>query len=581
MKGVEKPGSPAPRHPLTMRGERDRFVALAFCWADLLLELDSSETVVFAAGATQPLLGRSAEDLVGLALPELIVERDRSLVQALLGIARKHGRIENVAVRLQCARGTTPLLTFAGYRLEDLEGHFFLAFRMGAPGREEGAGRHLTRDAESGLYDAVAFTEVVSRHLQPGDKGGDDSLMTLLLLPDYDSFSARLDAESNRNLLTTFGACMRAHSVDGDAAARIGTDRWGLLHSPDLDIADLESQLQHFARDADPAGKGVRVESATVEVDTEEVRGADLANGLVYAINRFRTAKGKDFTIKSLSTSISALVSAATKSVTAFKRVVADADFNIAFQPIIDVTTGDIHHYEALVRFHTEKRSQSSYEYIRFAEETGLIQDFDLAMVQKVLDWLSKAPRNKGYIVAVNVSGHSVASLAYVAALHTLLKDNTWVRGRLMFEITESARMEDLTVANRFIQGLRGEGYTVCLDDLGAGAANFEYLSALEVDVVKLDGSALRSAQTTRRGKAFLISLTNLCRDLDVLTVGEMVGDEKSLEFIRECGVQYAQGYLFGRPSTDIRSFEKTVPADLFPARRRSTRPIRGNTKGR
>ena len=576
MKGVEKPGFPAPRHPLTMRGERDRFVALAFCWADLLLELDSSETVVFAAGATQPLLGRSAEDLVGLALPELIVERDRSLVQALLGIARKHGRIENVAVRLQGAWGTTPLLTFAGYRLEDLEGHFFLAFRMGAPGREEGAGRHLTRDAESGLYDAVAFTEVVSRHLQSGDKGADDSLMTLLLLPDYDSFSARLDAESNRNLLTTFGACMRAHSVDGDAAARIGTDRWGLLHSPDLDIADLETQMHEFARDADPAGKGVTVESATVDVDTEEVRGEDLANGLIYAINRFRTARGKDFTIKSLSTSISALVSAAAKSVTAFKRVVADADFNIAFQPIIDVTTGDIHHYEALVRFHTEQRKQSSYEYIRFAEETGLIQDFDLAMVQKVVDWLSKAPRNKGYIVAVNVSGHSVASLAYVAALHTLLKNNTWVRGRLMFEITESARMEDLTVANRFIQGLRGEGYTVCLDDLGAGAANFEYLSALEVDVVKLDGSALRSAQTTRRGKAFLISLTNLCRDLDVLTVGEMVGDEKGLEFIRECGVQYAQGYLFGRPSTDIRTFEKTVPADLFPARRQSTRPIRG-----
>ena len=576
MKGVEKPGSPAPRHPVTMRGERDRFVALAFCWADLLLELDSSETVVFAAGAAQPLLGRPAEDLVGLALPELIVERDRSLVQALLGIARKHGRIENVGVRLQGARGTTPLLTFTGYRLEDLEGHYFLAFRMGAPGREEGAGRHLTRDAESGLYDAAAFTEVVSRHLRPGDKGVNDSLMTLLLLPDYDSFSARLDTESNRNLLTTVGACLRAHSVDGDAAARIGTDRWGLLHSPGLDTAGLEKQLHEFALDADPAGEGVMVESATVEVDTDEVHGGDLANGLIYAINRFRTARGKDFTIKSLSTSISSLVSAAAKSVNAFKRVVADADFNVAFQPIIDVTTGDIHHYEALVRFHTEERRQSSYEYIRFAEETGLIQDFDLAMVRKVLGWLSTATRNKGYIVAVNVSGHSVASLAFVAALHNLLKENTWARGRLMFEITESARMEDLVVANRFIQGLRGEGYTVCLDDLGAGAANFEYLSALEVDVVKLDGSAVRSAQTTRRGKAFLISLANLCRDLDVLTVAEMVGDEKGLEFIRECGVQYAQGYLFGRPSTDIRSFEKTVPADLFPAGRQSTRPIRG-----
>jgi len=162
--------------------------------------------------------------------------------------------------------------------------------------------------------------------------------------------------------------------------------------------------LHDFARDADPAGEGITVETATVEVDTEEVRGGDLANGLIYAINRFRTAKGKNFTIKSLSNNISALVSAAARSVTAFKRVVADADFDVAFQPIIDVTTGDIHHYEALVRFHTQERSQSSYEYITFAEETGLIQDFDLAMVQKVLAWLSKAPRNKGYIVAVNVS---------------------------------------------------------------------------------------------------------------------------------------------------------------------------------
>ncbi len=577
MKGVEKPKSPALPHPVTMRGERDRFVALAFCWADILLELDADETVVFAAGATQPLLGRPAEDLLGLPLRDLVAGQDHSLVQALLGIARKHGRIANVSVRLQGVSGTTPPLTFAGYRLEDLDEHYFLAFRIGVPMRKEGAAGHLTRDTESGLYDAASFTEVVSQYLATEDKAGDGSLMTLLLLPDYGSLSARLDADANRDLLTTFGACLRANSVDGDAAARIAEDRWGLLHRPDLDTANLENQLHEFARGVDPAGQGVTVESATVEVDTEEVSGGDLANGLIYAINRFRTARGKDFTIKSLSTSISSLVSAAAKSVNAFKRVVADADFGIAFQPILDVMTGEIHHYEALARFHTEeKRSQSSYEYITFAEETGLIQDFDLAMVQKVLGWLSKSPRDKGYILAVNVSGHSVASLAYVATLHNLLKENTWARGRLMFEITESARMEDLAVANRFIQGLHGEGYTVCLDDLGAGAANFQYLSALEVDVVKLDGSAVRSAQTTRRGRAFLISLTKLCGDLDVLTVAEMVSDEKGLEFIRECGVQYAQGYLFGKPSADIRAFEKTLRKDLFPASRRSARPIRG-----
>jgi len=259
-----------------------------------------------------------------------------------------------------------------------------------------------------------------------------------------------------------------------------------------------------------------------------------------------------------------------TESVGAFKQLIASGGFGTVFQPIIDARTGAIHHYEALTRFPDSFGASTTFEQITFAERSGLIIDFDLAMAQKVITWLRTTPLNSSISVAVNISGHSVDSPAYLARLSSILEDNPWTRGQLMFEITESARMQNLSGADSFIQHLRRQGYPVCLDDFGAGAANFEYLASLDVDIVKLDGDAVRGAQKAHKGKAFLRAFLGLCRELGVVTVAEMIDDEAGLDFVRECGIHYVQGYLFGRPSEDIRVFKKTVPAELF--RRKTTR---------
>lgn len=141
--------------------------------------------------------------------------------------------------------------------------------------------------------------------------------------------------------------------------------------------------------------------------------------------------------------------------------------------------------------------------------------------------------------------------------LQELLKLNFWARGKLLFEITESSRIADLATANRFFQTLRDEGYEVCLDDFGAGAASFQYLASLEVDVVKLDGSAVKNALVAKKGKAFLSALARLCRDIDVETIAEFIDDENTLNFVRECGVDYVQGFMFGEPSTEIEVFQE------------------------
>jgi EAL domain-containing protein (putative c-di-GMP-specific phosphodiesterase class I) len=157
-----------------------------------------------------------------------------------------------------------------------------------------------------------------------------------------------------------------------------------------------------------------------------------------------------------------------------------------------------------------------------------------------------------------------VNSAAYGADLDHMLGENSWLRDRLMFEITESSRIDDLRAANQFVLKLRSSGYAVCLDDFGAGAANFQYLASLDVDIVKLDGAAVRCAQRSAKGMAFLKALVGLCRELGIGTVIEMVDSPASLQFARACGANYVQGYLFGKPHADIGLFERIVPRDLF-----------------
>jgi len=554
-----------------LKAERDRFVALAFCWAEFMFELDANGTVLFAVGATSPALGRQAGELVGRNLKTIVTEKDRFLFDQLLNVARKRGRIEHVSIRLEGNRGMTPPLDFAGYCLDELNGHFFLAFKTGAPATVIKGGAPISRDLESGLYDGGAFADVATNRVEQMQQAGQDVQVTMMAMPEMGKLSKKLGDEAGHELMASVGACLKANSVHGDSAARLAEDKFSFIHDSETDIEAIQSQITELTRLADPEGKGVEVKAATVDMNDSGVSPADMARGLVYTINKFREQEGAHFDLSALSTNISALASEAAGWMENFHRIISNTTFDVAFQPIVDCKTGEIHHYEALARFKMDgSGDESPYRHITFAEETGLIHQFDIAMARKVVEWLSKQPRNSNkYRLAINISGHSVGTLSYVSALHDMLKENKWLDGKLMFEITESARMTDLESADEFIQSLRKQKYHVCLDDFGAGAASFQYLSTLDVDVVKLDGSAVRNAMSVPKGRAFLSALTELCKKLGVETIAEMIDDPRGLEFVRECGVDYVQGYLFGKPSKNIKDFEPLPGKELFSKHRR------------
>jgi EAL domain-containing protein (putative c-di-GMP-specific phosphodiesterase class I) len=565
---VSTPTAAAISSPLAaLRTERDRFVALAFCWADILLEANTDGRIVYAAGALQPFTGIGTDQAIGQPLDQLFPPAERTLLRELLANARKRERSDQAMIRLTGPSGVSPQFRFSGYQLQDLNGHFFIALRHGeAAARSSRFGRR-SRDECTGLQDADSFIDMVTGQLATVSDNAERQ-MSLIVLLGYEDLRQRLIDSAERELLAAIGGRLGESSIDGESAARLGTDRYAVIHAADFDIDRVKDDIADLTRQSDPAGQGTAVDTATVNFDTDGVRTEDLARGVIYALKRFCNSRGSSFPLERLASDLSTLAGEATEEIERLKRVITNADFEMAFQPVLNARSGSVLYYETLLRIPAQYGIASPYERLSFAEEIGLITAFDLAMVRKLVGWLEKnTARNTKTHFALNISATSLGSLSFQAQLDRLVKQHPWLAGRLLIEITKSAGMENVKTADNFIQNLRQQGFRIALDDFGAGFADFQSLAGLDVDVVKLDGTAVHEAMRARTGKAFFRAMIAFCRELGIATVAEMVEDEASLAFVRDCGVQFVQGFLFGKPLADLRAVNSSIPYHVFPDR--------------
>ena len=543
-----------------LKAERDRYVSLAFCWADLLFEVDRDYNIRYAAGATQAFFGKKSSELVNTPFRDLAAAADAPLIGQMLKQTQTVGRLSDTLIRVAGPGGALFWVNIVAYCLDAANGLIYVGMRRAQPKAGDAEGEA----GEPVLADASSFSQLAADRMKQLAAAGESAELTLVNIAGINDLKDRLAPEAAEKLMQGVGEVLKASSVGGDAAAQVGANQFSIMHSAGTDVDSVMKAIESVTQQYDPSGQGAKVEAATMQMDATAISEEDLAKGLLYTLTKFRDSEGDGLNVKDMASNMSAMVSQARDEVTRFRAVVANAQFFVALQPIVAINTGEIHHYEALCRF-DRAAGESPFKTITFAEETGLIHDFDFAMAKKVIEWLSKFPRNNDkYRVAVNVSGFSIGKDSYVDALMKMLKENEWTQGKLMFEITESSRMSDLDGANKFIHALRDRGYHVCLDDFGAGAASFQYLSVLDVDVVKLDGSAIKNAQKATKGRAFLSALTELCKRMKVETIAEMVDSKESLEFCRACGCDYVQGFLFGKPSPEVRDFNPLPQADLF-----------------
>lgn len=218
----------------------------------------------------------------------------------------------------------------------------------------------------------------------------------------------------------------------------------------------------------------------------------------------------------------------------------------MAYQPIIDARSGRVAHYEALLRMVNEAgKISSAGALIPVAEKMGIITLIDTMVMELVIEELRQAPTLH---LAFNVSNVTTENPAWLDQMNNVLKDAPDIASRITVEITETAVHRDLRRAAYFVASLQSLGCLVALDDFGSGYTSFRQLKALSVDLVKIDGAFVKDIAQSADNQFFVRTLMDFAKGFGLQTVAEFVENGEIAKILMDMGVDYLQGYYFGKP---------------------------------
>ena len=228
--------------------------------------------------------------------------------------------------------------------------------------------------------------------------------------------------------------------------------------------------------------------------------------------------------------------------------------FLLHYQPIVSLPGHRIAHYEVLLRLQ-EDDGELIYPgaFLEIAERFGLIRDVDEWVIRRAIAEQARSIQDGLPVtLAINLSGRHFGDPEFVTLVRECLDASGADPARLIFEVTETAAVENLAAAERFIEPLRELGCRFALDDFGVGYSSFHYLKNLPVDMIKIDGSFIRHLHQNRADQAIVRAITDLSRGMDIQTVAEFVENRAILDKLEELGVDYAQGYHIAMPGPDF-----------------------------
>ncbi|NCB43144.1 MAG: EAL domain-containing protein [Clostridia bacterium] len=232
------------------------------------------------------------------------------------------------------------------------------------------------------------------------------------------------------------------------------------------------------------------------------------------------------------------------------KEALKNNHFILLYQPIFNLVSGDVMHYEALIRLQDEDGQMILPEaFIPVAETFGIMPQIDLWVVQSVLSLMQKKPELK---IFINLSGSTLGDSEALSNIESLIFESGVSSSRVGFEITETTVIKDLRKAEQWISRFKEMGCLFALDDFGTGFSSFSYLTALPVDYVKLDHSFIFDIERNPVHRAIVEAVFNVATALGKFIIAECVENEEVYAIIKEIGLHGGQGFLLGKPTCII-----------------------------
>ncbi|MES0490566.1 MAG: EAL domain-containing protein [Leptospirales bacterium] len=236
-------------------------------------------------------------------------------------------------------------------------------------------------------------------------------------------------------------------------------------------------------------------------------------------------------------------------SVRMLKHAIAQNKIIPYYQPIVNNKTGKIEKYESLARLiDSDNNILLPESFLKAAKRSKLYPFITMAMLDNVLTMA----KNKDMEFSINLSVEDIANEKIKSVIYEALQAYPESQSNIIFEITESENIDNFAEVKDFIDKVKQFGCKIAVDDFGSGYSNFEYLTQLTVDYLKIDGSLIKNIHKDPTLKIIVQAIVNFAKQMNYKTVAEYIHTEEVYKAVQELGIDYSQGYYFGKPLPDV-----------------------------
>ena len=465
---------------------------------------------------------------------------------------RQNGRVIGVMVVATQRKGRT-------YSRDEQE--ILLAFAEHASlaltdAQRVSAVEHLAfHDSLTGLVNRAHFMERLAEALTRARQSRQRVGVLFIDLNDFKIVNDSLGHAVGDQLLEVVGRRLAEATRAYDVAGRLGGDEFAVLlenAGSDDDVSHIVQRLQsHLNAPAVVAGHSISV-TASVGVAmsdgsddaAELLRNADLA---MYAAKTRKDGRPAAYEGSMHTEAVSRM-----RAEEELRTALAAGQFDVHYQAIVALDSGEVHGLEALLRWHHPVRGLTApVEFIRVAEETGLIVPMGRWVLETACAQMAawrRQPFAQDLTLSVNVSARQLLRAELVAEVTSALQASGLAPSALTLEITESALLEDSAAVRERVATLKGLGVGFALDDFGTGYSSLSHLHQLPIDVVKIDRAFVSDLGTTQKSAAMAAAIVGLTRALRLTVVAEGIECATQADELLLLGCRLGQGYYFGHP---------------------------------
>ena len=547
-----------------LQENEQRYKDLAEAGANVFWELDKHLKYSYISGSTEDLCGLEPSAMKGHYPPQLHQSNARLDVdwEMFERITKTRQPFKNFTFSLQDRHQGIRIFKVNGSPLFDAQ-HNFLGYR--------GVKQEIT--AEQNLYQKIAyqaayddltgllnrreFNQKLEYSVQKAHKYHTESVLCYL---DLDRFKIVNDTAGHLvgdRLLSELAQLLKGMIRKEDTLGRLGGDEFGLLLEG-CSITEAEVVCEQLIR----AINNYRLQWKTVEFDVgvsvgmvgignnaadapELLSRADLACYQAKNLGRGRVyiVENDDQQLDLQQTQMSHVANVS--------QAIKENRFYLVKQLIKPMT--DHHeqrdHYELLLRLKDREGNLiTPEEFIPVAERYGVITIVDRWVLSAALESYPQYFAAKNDLVSINLSGASINDERFTTFALDLIKQSEVPGDCLCFEITETAAIAQMNHAQKFMLTMKELGVKFALDDFGSGLSSFSYLKNLPIDYLKIDGSLVKAIPNEEYDRAIVTSINEVAHLMGIKTIAEFVETDQILEHIAKISIDYAQGYITGKP---------------------------------